>query len=108
MGMIGACIDMQLPDHLTAKLGLRQHAFHSLLNQPLRVLAGQDLVPGPFLDAARVAGVPVELLVCPLIAGDCDFVRIHDDDMVAAIHMRRVKRFVFAAQANGYARRKTA
>src|SRR5262249_11854621 len=56
---------------------------------------------GPVLDAAGIAGVVVEHLVAQLVAGHLHLGGVDDDDVVAAIHVRRVGRLVLAAQAVG-------
>ncbi len=53
------------------------------------------------LDAARMAGVVVVDLLVALAAGEHHLVGIDDDDVVAAVDMRREGRLVLAAQAVG-------
>ena len=45
--------------------------------------------------------MPVIDLVGALVAGQHDLVGIDDDDIVAAIHMRREARLVFASEPRG-------
>jgi hypothetical protein len=56
---------------------------------------------GALLDAARIAGVPVILLVGVLLAGQDRLVGIDDDDIVAIVDVRGEGRLVLAAQAVG-------
>ena len=65
---------------------------------PLGMLAVENLLGGAILDAARIAGMPVIDLVGALVAGQHDVAGIDDDDVVAAIHMRREGRFVLASE----------
>src|SRR3954452_7268717 len=93
-------IDAQIAHDLAAKWAARDHALHRLHDDALRVLAIEDRAGAALLDAAGIAGVPVELAVGPLVAGEVDLLRIDDDDVVAAIHMRGEARLVLAAQAH--------
>ena len=61
-------------------------------------LAVQQLADGLLAQAARVAGVPVEELGVPLVAGDGDLAGVDDDDEVAGVDMRGVDRLVLAPQ----------
>src|SRR5262249_24365029 len=76
----------------------RQHAFDRFLHDPLRKIALEDRARGALFDAADVAGVVAIDLVLALPAGQHDFFRVDDDDIVAVIDMRRVGRFVLTAQ----------
>src|SRR3546814_18438275 len=70
----------------------RDHALHRLLHDALRILAFKDLAHSPFLDAAGVAGVPVELLVGELLAGQLHLLGVDDDHVVATVPARREAR----------------
>src|SRR5262245_48949191 len=67
--MLGAGIDAQIPELLTAKRSARDHALDRLFQYALRVLAFEDLGGGTVLDAAWVSRMPVIDLVGALIAG---------------------------------------
>src|SRR5690606_20775377 len=58
-----------------------------------------DLASRALLDAARVTGVPVVLLVGVLLAGEDDLVGVDDDDVVAVVDVGREGCLVLAAQA---------
>src|SRR5690606_3270599 len=66
--MLGAGIDAQIAELLLAERAARQHALDSLLDDAVRETAGEDIARGAFLDAARIAGMPVVLLVLELVA----------------------------------------
>ncbi len=72
---------------------------------PLRVLAGEDRALAAALDAAGIAGVPVEDCRRRLVAGQHDLLGVDDDDVVAAIHVRREAGLVLAAQPHRDQRR---
>src|SRR3546814_7845409 len=69
MGMLGAGIDAQVLHLLPAEGVARDHALHRLDHDALRMVAFEDLAHRALFDAARMAGVPVELLVGELLAG---------------------------------------
>src|SRR5581483_3013778 len=58
--------------------------------------------------AAGVAGVPVIHLLVQLVAGHRDLLRVHDDDEVAGVDVRREGRLALPAQALGDHRREPA
>src|SRR5262249_13014450 len=68
----------------------------------------EDRLRAAFLDAADVAGVMMVDLALPLAAGEHDLCGVDDDDVVAAIDVRRVGRQVLAAQAHRDQRREPA
>jgi hypothetical protein len=92
---------------LTRQNTARQHTFNRLDKNALWVLAFKDLLLGARLDAARVAGVPVEVLFT-LITSHLDFFSVNDDHVVAHIHVWCERRLVLATQAHGDDARKTA
>src|SRR4051812_22517992 len=106
--MIGTRIHLQVLHLPAAEGATRNHALDRLLEQALRVRRAEDLAPGPLLDAAGMAGVPVELLFLGLVAGQLHLAGIDDDDVVAVIDVRGVGRLVLAAQPVGHDRREAA
>src|SRR5262249_24920159 len=96
--MGGAGIDAQVAELHASKRPARQHAFYRFLHDPLRKFALEDRARGALLDAADIAGVVAIDLVFALLAGQHDFFRVDDDDIVAVIDVRGVGRFVLAAQ----------
>src|SRR5882757_980441 len=96
--MLGAGIDAQIAQDAAPQRTARYHPLDRLLDDPLGVLAGEDRALAAPLDAAGVAGVPVEDAGCRLVAGQPHLLGVDDDDVVATIHMRRVGRLVLAAQ----------
>src|SRR5680860_1103904 len=69
VGMLRPRINPQV-FHLLAPEGpARNHPLHGLLQHPLGMLAVEDLLRGPALDAAGIARVPVVDLVGALGAG---------------------------------------
>src|SRR5271170_1782364 len=91
---------VQLPEHAPAEGVLRQHPLYCELDHPLRML-GEQLLERDRLDAPDVAGVVVVDLVGELAPGDADLLRVHDDDVVAHVHVRAVVSLVLALEAMG-------
>src|SRR5579862_1638486 len=98
--MIGAGIDPEMTHHRAAERPTRDHTFDRLLDDPLGMLAIEDRALTASLDAARIAGVPVEDALRALVAGELHLFGVDDDDVVAAIHVRGVAGLVLAAQAH--------
>src|ERR1700736_1752347 len=65
----------------------------------------EQLAERDSLDAADGAGVVEVELRAQLVAGHADLLGIHDDDVVAAVHVRGVLGLVLAAQAHGHVAR---
>ncbi len=78
----------------------RQHALDrepdDLLGAPV-----EHLLQGARLEPAGVAGMAVVALVRELVAGHRDLLGIDDDDEVAGVDVRRVRRLALAAQSVG-------
>ncbi len=98
-GWLGAGIDAQVLELLAGQRTARHHAAHGILEHALRETALEQLARSAVLDAAGIAGVPVELVLVELLAGQLHLVGIDDDDVVAHVHMRGEGRQVLAAQA---------
>jgi hypothetical protein len=96
--MLGAGIDAQIAQDAPPERSARHHPLDRLLDDPFGVLAGEDRALAAPLDAARVAGMPVEDAGRRFVAGQPHLLGVDDDDVVAAIHMRRVGRLVLAAE----------
>src|SRR6516165_3596785 len=101
--MLRAGVDLELADLRAPEPVARQHPLHRLadylLGPPLELLAER-----PAAQAARVARMAVVELLVELLPGHVDLGRVHDDDEVPGIDMRRVLRLVLAAQRVGDAR----
>src|SRR5215207_6219076 len=93
-------VHLQLGEQLPAETVLRQHAPDSLLDGLARVLL-EDLADRRGRQTTRVARVAVRQLVGPLVAGQGDLGGVDDDDEVTAVHVRRERRLVLAAQQGG-------
>src|SRR5260370_25991988 len=87
--MFGSGIDAQITKLHPAKRPARNHALDRLLDHALGKAALEDRLGGTFLDAADEAGVIVIDLVVALATGQHYMRRVDDDDMVAAIDVRR-------------------
>src|SRR5258708_30226024 len=96
--MGGAGIDVEVDELHASKRAAGQYAFHRFLHDPLRKFALENRARGALLDATDIAGVMAIDLVFALLAGQHDFFRVDDDDIVAVIDVRGVGRFVLAAQ----------
>lgn len=102
MRMSRTSIDFKFLAHLATHLGLRQHApnrrFQYSLRMALKLFFGAD-----FFESARIARVMVIDFLLPFIAGEDDLLGIDDDDVIADIEVRSIRRFVFAHQnARGF------
>ena len=100
MRMRCAAVDLQLLEHGVAKRPLGQHALHRDLQHTLRLL-GLQLREVDLVQLSGLAAVAVVDLVLRLAAGDAKLCRVHHDDVVAGIDVRRVLRLMLAAQARG-------
>src|SRR5262249_42927549 len=98
MRMCRAGVDAQVAELDAAQRPARQHPLDRLLHDPLRKLSLQDRTRRALLDAADVTGVMAIDLSLALLAGEQDFFRVDNDDIVSAVDMRRIGRLVLAAQ----------
>jgi hypothetical protein len=94
-------VDPQIAELLARQRPFVEHAFHRLLKHSLGELAVQDELRLAILDAARIAGVVVVDFLVELAAREHDLLGIDDDDVVAAVHVRRVVGPMLAAQPHG-------
>ena len=104
--MLGAGVDLQLLDLGAREAVAGEHPLDGLaqhLGRPALELVAQR----PALEPARVARVAVVHLRVELVAGDVDLLRVHDDDEVAGVDVRRVLRLALAAQRVGDLRSQT-
>ena len=95
--MGGAGVALHLLQHGVAQRALGQHALDGLFQDA----AGETLLQlgeVGFIDAARIAGVAIVLLVFGLVAGDAQLLDIDHDDVIAGIDVRREDGLVLAAQ----------
>ncbi len=95
-------IDVQFTHLLAAQRRAANHALHRLNDDALGMLAVQNLTGDALFDATRIAGVPVVHLVRALTPCHLHLFGVDDDDVVAAINVRRVYRPVLSAQAHRY------
>ena len=65
-------------------------------------MGGDDIREITALEAAGVTGVAGVRLIGRFTAGNAHFLSVDDDDIVAAVHVRRIGGFVFAAQNVGH------
>src|SRR5919107_5170400 len=85
--VLRAGVHLQLLDHLPAQPVLREHAPDRLLDGLAGVLL-QQVADGDLGEAAGVAGVAVDLLGLPLVAGQGDLRGVDDDDEVTTVDVR--------------------
>src|ERR1700677_59924 len=97
MRVIRTRVHLELGQGLAAERVLRQHAADGLLDRALRVL-GHQLAIGNRVQAARVTGVTVRLLLLELVAGQRDLRRVDHDHEVARVDVRGEDRLVLAAE----------
>src|SRR5262245_29728677 len=99
MRMRRATIDAQLAQLIARQRAfLGHHALHGLFQHPLGVRTGKNEFRRGAFNAAGMAGMPVIALLLTLFAGELDFFRVDDDDMVASIDMRGEGSLMLAAQ----------
>src|SRR6516225_10790314 len=99
MRMIRPGVNTQIAQLHAAQRPTRDHALDGLLDHTLGKTTLEDRSCGVFLDAADETGVLVVDLVVALATGQHRLRGVDDDDVIAAIDMRRVRRKVFAAKA---------
>ena len=85
--MLGALVELQAGELSAADAVLGQHALDSQLHGELGTLSHQRAVLD-VLEVADPAGVMIVVLVVELLAGENGLVNIHDDDEIAAVHVR--------------------
>src|SRR5690606_14062948 len=96
--MVSTGIHAQVLHLAASKRPARDHALNCLLDHALWETTLEDVARSALLDAARMTGVPVILLVFVLAAREGDLVRIDDDDVVAIVNMGREGWLVLATQ----------
>src|SRR5262249_52448524 len=96
--VVGSGEDPEVLHDLAAERPARHHALDRLFDDPLRMLAVENGALAAPLDAAGITSMPIEDAVGALVAGQLHLFGIDDDDIVAAIHMRRIGGLVLAAQ----------
>src|SRR5581483_4797219 len=94
------CVVLELRELRPAELVAGEHSLHRLA-EDLRGLPVELLAERSLAQAAGVAGMAVVHLLVELLAGDRDLLRVHDDDEVARVDVRREARLSLAAQALG-------
>src|SRR5215472_2330919 len=99
--MLGAGIDPQIAELHAAERPTRDHALDGLLHHALGETSLEDLPRRALLDVTDIASVLVIDLLLPLTPGEHRLRRVDDDDVIAAIDVRRVGRKVLAAQPHG-------
>src|SRR5262245_23804624 len=99
MRMLGALVDLEIAQELALQRAAPQHALHGELDDALREAAFEDALRRRSLHAARMARMAVIDLVIVLLAGEDGLLGIDDDDVVAAIDMRRIEGSVLALEA---------
>src|SRR4051794_7682141 len=97
VGVLGTAVDAEPLELLATERSLGQHAAHGQANHALGV-AGEQVLEGLRPDPARVARVAVVGLVGELARADGQRRGVDDDDVVAAVEVRRPGRLVLAPQ----------
>src|SRR5262249_34290101 len=92
--MLGSGKDPEVLHDPTPERAARHHGLDRFLDDALRMFAVEDCPLAASFDAAGIAGMPVEDVVRALVTGQPHLLGVDDDDVVAAIHMRRVGRLV--------------
>src|SRR5690554_4664159 len=97
VGVLGACVDLELGELGPTNGVLREHATDGLLDGTRRVLLEHFGVGGG-PQSARVTRVAVGLLLRQLGAGEGYLLGVDDDDEVAHVHVGGEGRLVLAAE----------
>ena len=105
--MLASLIKIQVVDKLRAETVFRKHAFNGHPDKLRRFLLHDFLRCSETL-STRISGVTDIHLVSHLVSGEPDLVRIDDDDIVTAVHVRSIARLVLAAKDKRYSGSKTA
>jgi len=95
--VIRAAIDFEFLEHLAAQLVLWKHPSDGQLDDSLGPLV-HHLGETGNLAPAGMMGVPVVLLLLGLLAGDPHLLGVDDHNIVAHVHVRRVRRLGLAHQ----------
>src|SRR5262245_50149875 len=95
--MLGPRVDLELPIHRFAELGLRQHAVHSLFDHAGRTLLPDD-ARALFAQPAFVSAVIAVDLLFFLLAGQANTRGIDDDDVITGVEKGGPGSFVLALQ----------
>src|SRR5262249_55273280 len=98
MLVLGSLVDPQVLHLRASQRAARDHALDRLDDDALGKAALEALAQGLALDATGMAGVPVEDFPLGLAAGQAHLLGIDDDDVVAAIDVRRESRLMLAAE----------
>src|SRR5690606_38339569 len=101
--MVRSFVDPQLLEHGASERTLRQHSFHSILQDECGMLPAH-LFGRSKAFSARVAAIAEVLLLQFLIPGKTHLLCVHDHDEVARVDVRRVLGFVLATQNGSDAR----
>ena len=94
--MLWTRVNLQLLHHVTSKLVLWHHASDRMEDQVFG-LASQTIAVA-FKTQTGITGVPGEVTNVHLLAGHRDFIRVDDDDEIAAINVGGVLRAMLAHQ----------
>src|SRR5204862_795016 len=95
--VLGAGVDLQFAQLRAREAVAREHAFDRLA-QHLRRPALELGTQRPAAETARIAGVAVVHLGVELVSGHVDLLRVHDDDEIACVDVRRVLRLGLATE----------
>ena len=106
MWMLLSSIHLQLPVHRATQRVARQHTFHRQLNHLLRCPLNH-LREVSFLQSTRVTRVAIIHFVLGFVTRDLHLLRIHNDNEVTCVDVRRVLSLMFPAQATRNFGRKT-
>lgn len=98
--MLGTGIDEQFFEHLASEAILRQHTFDGPFDHGVRA-AAEEVLGDLFLLATGITGEIDVDLVLRFVAGKDNFVRIDDDDEIAAVYVRGVIGLVLTAENGG-------
>ena len=98
--MLSAGVNAKAGELIAAEAVLREHALDGELHRKLGALVHELLILN-FLESADPAGVMTVILLRQLVAGEDGFLRVDDDDEIAAVNVGCVIDLVLSAQESG-------
>ena len=98
--MLGAGIDPQTAQLVPANRIRRDHALYRQLHGELGLGAHQRVIPHS-LQMADIPGMVIVILLLQLAAGEDGVLAVHNDHMIAAVHMGGKGGLVLASEQHG-------
>ena len=97
MRMVRACIYFYIAEEHAAEPIMRKHAFNGAFER-LGRMTGKKFFKRKVFEVADKTGIVVVHLLLLFSAGNRNFVRVDDDDVIARVLVRRIRRLVLASR----------